>query len=254
MLVVLSPAKKIDVNCNTFAKGSNPQFVEEAEQIIKNLRKFTPAKLSKLMSISPTLAELNYERYLAWNVDHSTSIAKTAVFTFDGEAYSGLDATSFSLKEMDYAQDHLRILSGLYGILKPLDLIHAYRLEMGTKLKLGSKKNLYEFWGNKIVNEVNDILKKQKGKVLVNLASNEYFKVINKKKIEGNIITPVFKDFNNGQYKMVMVYAKKARGMMTSYILKNKIEVVDDLMGFDASGYCYNAAASTENEMVFYRG
>ena len=226
------------------------------------------------MNISPALANLNYERYLNWNVEHSISTSKTAVFVFDGEAYAGLNAFSFSKKELEYAQEHLRILSGLYGILKPLDLIHAYRLEMGTKLKVlartparqshsggerarsggGSKKNLYDFWGDKIGNEVNDILKNQKEKVLVNLASSEYFKVINTKKIHGEIVTPIFKDFNNGHYKVVMVYAKKARGMMAAYILKNKIESIEDIKGFDDSGYCYNADASTKNEMVFLRG
>lgn len=274
MLIVLSPAKKLNLINKNFSKSSTPKFINEAETLINTLRKYKPTKLSQLMNISPALANLNYERYLNWNVDHSISTSKTAIFAFDGEAYAGLDAASFSNKELEYAQKHLRILSGLYGILKPLDLIHAYRLEMGTKLKVpvrtparqihsggekarsggGSKKNLYDFWGDKIGNEVNDILKNHKEKVLVNLASNEYFKVINAKKIQGEIITPIFKDFNNGHYKVVMVYAKKARGMMTAYILKNKIESIEDIKGFDDSGYCYNADASTKNEMVFLRG
>jgi cytoplasmic iron level regulating protein YaaA (DUF328/UPF0246 family) len=253
MLIVLSPAKKINETKQAINDCSTPIFIDEAEKLIKSLRKYSPAKLSKLMSISSGIAELNYERYLNWNIDHSSN-TKPAALSFNGEAYSGLDAASFSSKEVDYAQNHLRILSGLYGVLKPFDLIHAYRLEMGTKLKVGAKKNLYEFWGDKIVNEVNDILKAQKENVLVNLASNEYFKAINKKKLEGEIITPVFKDFNNGKYKTVMVYAKKARGMMTSFIIKNKIEKKEDLKAFDTSGYCYNEAASSGNEIVFYRG
>jgi cytoplasmic iron level regulating protein YaaA (DUF328/UPF0246 family) len=253
MLIVLSPAKKINENKQSFTDCSTPLFIDEAEKLIKSLRKYNPAKLSKLMSISSGIAELNYERYLNWNIDHSSNTTPAAL-SFNGEAYSGLDAALFSSKEMNYAQNHLRILSGLYGVLKPFDLIHAYRLEMGTNLKVGTKKNLYEFWGDKIVNEVNDTLKTQKENVLVNLASNEYFKAINKKKLEGEIITPVFKDFNNGKYKIVMVYAKKARGMMTSFIIKNKIEKKEDLKAFDISGYCYNEAASSDNEIVFYRG
>ena len=142
----------------------------------------------------------------------------------------------------------------MYGLLKPYDLVHPYRLEMGTKLKTGRKNNLYEFWGDKIVDEVNTITSSHKEEIIVNLASNEYFKSINKKKLKAKMITPVFKDFNNGQYKTVMVYAKKARGFMASYIIKNKIEKVNDLIGFDTEGYCYNKEASTENEMVFYRG
>ncbi len=254
MLVVLSPAKKLNLNKQTFAKSSTPQFMNEAKKLIIALRKYKPTQLSKLMSISPVLADLNFERYQSWNPDHTVANSKTAVFAFDGEAYSGLNASSFSKKELEYAQEHLRILSGLYGVLKPLDLIHAYRLEMGTKLKLGKKKNLYEFWDDKITNEINKVLEQQKEKILVNLASNEYFKTINKKKIKAEIITPIFKDFNNGQYKMVMVYAKKARGMMTSYILKNQIEQVEDLKGFDETGYCFNETASTKNELVFYGG
>ena len=254
MLVVLSPAKKLNLTSKNFSISSEPQFINEAERLINTLRKYNPKKLSRLMNISPALADVNYNRYLNWNIDHSFANSKTAVFTFDGEAYTGLNAASFSKKELEYAQEHLRILSGLYGILKPLDLIHAHRLEMGTKLKIGSKKNLYDFWGDKIVNEVNNSLKNQKEKVLVNLASNEYFKSINPKKIQGEIVIPIFKDFNNGKYKVVMVYAKKARGMMAAYILKNKIELIENLKGFNDSGYFYNAAASTKNEFVFLRG
>jgi len=254
MLVVLSPAKKLNLKIKNFPKSSIPQFIEDAETLITTLRKYNPKKLAQLMKISPSLAELNYERYLNWKVEHSITNSKTAVYTFDGEAYTGLNAASFSNNELAYVQDHLRILSGLYGILKPLDLIHAYRLEMGTRLKVGVQKNLYEFWGDKIVNEVNKSFKNHKEKVLLNLASAEYFKVIDTKKIKGEIVTPIFKDFNNGRYKVVMVYAKKARGMMAAYILKNKIELIEDLKGFNESGYCYNAAASKKNELVFLRG
>ena len=253
MLTLLSPAKKLNEENQSIENCSLPIFVADSEKLINSLRKYNSKKLSKLMSISDTLAELNVERYEKWDVNHTKNVSP-AVLTFNGEVYAGLNAILFSKKEKDYAQNHLRILSGLYGILKPYDLIHAYRLEMGTKLKVGRANNLYEFWGDKIMNEINDIVGSQKEKVLVNLASNEYFKSVNKKKLEAKVITPVFKDFNNGQYKTVMVYAKKARGMMASYIIKNKIEKINDLIGFDTAGYCYNAEASKGNEIVFYRG
>ncbi len=254
MLVVLSPAKKLNENHAVLDGGSVPQFVNDASKLINNLKKYSPKKLSKLMSLSDALSELNVERYQNWSVNHNSEKANSAGLIFDGEVYTGLDAANFSKKQMEYAQNNLRILSGLYGILKPLDMVHPYRLEMGTKLKTGRNNNLYEFWGDKIVNEVNELLSDQKERTLVNLASNEYFKVINKKKLKGEIITPMFKDFNNDKYKVVMVYAKKARGMMANYIIKNKIEKVEDLKGFNEAGYCFNAAASTDNELVFLRG
>lgn len=254
MLVLLSPAKKLNENHAVLENATIPQFVDEAEKLINNLRKYSPKKLGKLMSLSDALAELNVERYQSWSKIHNEATAKTAALIFDGEVYSGLAANTFTKKQMEYAQNNLRILSGLYGILKPLDMVHPYRLEMGTKLKTGRKNNLYEFWGDKIVNEVNALLKAQEEPILVNLASNEYFKVINAKKLKGSVVTPVFKDFNNGQYKTVMVYAKKARGMMANYTLKNKLTKVEDLKGFDADGYCFNAAASKGNELVFLRG
>lgn len=254
MLVLLSPAKKLNENHPVKENFTIPQFVDDAEKLINNLKKYTPKKLSKLMSLSDALSELNVGRYQNWQKEHLEKNAKTAGLIFDGEVYTGLDAKSFTKKEMEYAQNNLRILSGLYGLLKPLDLVHPYRLEMGTKLKVGRKNNLYEFWGDKIVDEVNLLLENQKEQTLVNLASNEYFKAVNKNKLQGNIITPVFKDFNNGKYKAVMVYAKKARGMMANYIITNKIEKVEDLKGFDIAGYCFNAAASTDKELVFLRG
>jgi uncharacterized protein len=253
MLTLLSPAKKLNEEELSIENCSLPSYTEDAEKLIQTLRKYNTKKLSKLMEISPALADLNVERYAQWDTNHKKNV-KPAVLTFNGEVYAGLDAISFSKKEKVYAQDNLRILSGLYALLRPYDLIHPYRLEMGTKLKIGRKKNLYEFWGNKIVDEINNMVSNQKENVLVNLASNEYFTSVNKKKLEATVITPVFKDFNNGKYKTVMVYAKKARGMMASFIIKNRIEQVDDLIGFNNAGYCYNADASSGNEMVFYRG
>jgi uncharacterized protein len=254
MLILLSPAKKLDVSGDKPTYFSEPKFTEEAEKLINVLRKYKPAKLSKLMGISPALADLNYLRYQEWEKGHDFKNAKQAILTFTGEVYAGLNASSFSHKEFKYAQDHLRLLSGLYGILKPMDLIHAYRLEMGTKLKNGRKKNLYEFWGDKIVNEINSVTEINKDEAIVNLASNEYFKSVNKKKLATKVITPVFKDFNNGTYKTVMVYAKKARGMMAAFVIENQIEKPADLIAFDTDGYYYNKELSTDAEMVFYRG
>jgi cytoplasmic iron level regulating protein YaaA (DUF328/UPF0246 family) len=253
MLVLLSPAKKLNEEKQFVENCTNPIFIEDAEQLINSLRKYSPKKLGELMKLSPVLAELNVNRYQSWKSNHTSEVIPAALM-FNGEVYAGLNAQSFTALENEEAQNHLRILSGLYGLLKPYDLVHPYRLEMGTKLKTGRKNNLYEFWGDKIVNEVNSITATHKEELIVNLASNEYFKSINKKKLNAKIITPVFKDFNNGQYKTVMVYAKKARGFMASYIIKNKIKHPNDLIGFDTEGYCYNKEASLENELVFYRG
>ena len=253
MLVLLSPAKKLNESAQAIDSCTHPIFIEDAEKLIQSLRQYSPKDLGTLMKLSPALADLNVDRYKSWVPDHTLDVNPAAVM-FNGEVYAGLDAKSFSETEKERAQNQLRILSGLYGILRPYDLVHPYRLEMGTKLKTGTKNNLYEFWGDKIVDEVNAITAIQKEEVVVNLASNEYFKSINKKKLNATVLTPVFKDFNNGQYKTVMVYAKKARGFMAAYIIKNKIEKIDDLIGFDTQGYCYNKEASTAKEIVFYRG
>lgn len=253
MLVVISPAKKLSVEGKKPDWFTAPQFIEHSEKLIKELRKYSPKKLQQLMSISDDLAQLNVERYQQWTTNHDAENTKQALFTFTGEVYAGLNATSFKKNELEYAQQHLRILSGLYGVLKPMDAIHAYRLEMGTKLKIGKKSNLYEFWGDTIVKEINNTLKANNDKVLVNLASNEYFKAVNKKKLATPVITPVFKDFTNGQYKTVMVYAKKARGAMAAFIMKNKIKTIEELTAFDTDGYLFNEEASSPKELVFLR-
>jgi cytoplasmic iron level regulating protein YaaA (DUF328/UPF0246 family) len=253
MLVLLSPAKKLNEEKQFEDNCTITIFAEDSEKLIKSVRKYNSKKLGELMKLSPALSDLNVDRYKNWDLDH-TSDVNPAALMFNGEVYAGLNAKSFSKLEKERAQNHLRILSGLYGLLKPYDLIHPHRLEMGTKLKTGKNNSLYEFWGDKIVDEVNEITSSYKEDILVNLASNEYFKSINRKKLNATVITPVFKDFNNGDYKTVMVYAKKARGFMASYIIKNKIEKIENLIGFDTEGYCYNKDASTESEMVFYRG
>ncbi|MGE0561925.1 MAG: peroxide stress protein YaaA [Flavobacteriales bacterium] len=253
MLILLSPAKKLSITGEKLKKFTLPTQLDKSEQLINELKKYSPKKLQKLMGVSPAIAELNVERYHLWKKEHNQTDSKQAILTFTGEVYSGLDASSLSEKEIDYAQDHLRILSGLYGVLKPLDLMHEYRLEMGTKLKIKKHTNLYGFWGDVIAKELNDILATHKNKTIVNLASTEYFKSVNTKKLKTKIITPIFKDGKNGNYKVVMVYAKKARGMMANYIIKNKINNAEDLIGFNIEGYYFNPKLSTETELVFYR-
>lgn len=254
MLVVISPAKKLDISGEKPEDFTLPVFVNESQKLIHLLKKQSPKKLEKLMGISTQLAELNFQRYNEWMPEHTLKDSKQALLSFTGEVYNGIQASNFSKEDFKEAQKRLRMLSGLYGVLKPMDLMHAYRLEMSTSLKIGTKKNLYEFWGDKITIELNNAMEELKTSTLINLASNEYFKAINKKKLKAEIITPVFKDFNNGTYKTVMVYAKKARGMMASFIIKNKLKNKEELLGFDADGYCFNASASNENELVFYRG
>ena len=253
MLILLSPAKKLSVDGDKLPDFTLPKFTAASYELIKELRKYTPKKLQQLMKVSSDIAELNFERYEKWSENHSLGNSKQAILTFTGEVYNGLNASSFSETDIIYAQDHLRILSGLYGVLKPLDLMHEYRLEMGTKLKYKKFANLYEFWGDKIVNEINETLKIQKNKTIVNLASVEYFKSVNTNKLQANIITPVFKDGKNGDYKIVMMYAKKARGLMANFIIKNQLENPEDIIAFDEEGYYFNPTLSTKNELVFYR-
>ena len=206
------------------------------------------------MSISDDLAQLNSERYANWEGKKElSSTSKQALFAFTGDVYQGLDAKTLSKSSVEYAQDHLVILSGLYGALKPLDLIEPYRLEMGTKLKVGRPNNLYEFWGSQPTELINLQLKNQHEKSIINLASNEYFKVIDLKKLDGELISPVFKDAKNGNYKIISFFAKKARGLMSRYIIENKIAHADELQGFDLEGYRYNSEMSTAEKPVFTR-
>lgn len=233
---------------------SIPDLLEKSEQIVSVLKKKSANSLSKIMSISPKLGQLNYERFQEWNLDKSTENTKQVILAFKGDVYIGMDVQQFSQDDLEYAQEHLRILSGLHGILKPMDLIQAYRLEMGTKLSIRGKKNLYEFWGDLITNSLQDSLNQQGDDILINLASDEYFKSINTKKLKARIVTPVFKDFKNGEYKFLSFYGKKARGMMARYIIKNKVNQVDDLKLFEEDGYFYNDNLSNEDDFVFTRG
>jgi len=254
MILVISPAKTLDYESKLpFEKYSAPSFLEESSRLIDNLRRKSPKKIKELMGLSDKLAALNVERYKNWELPFSPENARQSLYAFKGDVYIGLDAYSFSESDVDYAQEHLRILSGLYGVLKPLDLMQPYRLEMGTKLKNARGKNLYEFWGGRIASALNDELKKMKTQVLVNLASNEYFSAIKKDCVEADIVTPQFLDFKNGKYKMISFFAKKARGMMCSWVIKNKIDDPAKLNEFNEQGYRHCSERSEESTPTFIR-
>ena len=253
MLVVISPAKSLDFDSKPVTKEySQASFLKESRQINTALKKLLPKDLSTLMSISDKLGELNFERNQQWKTPFTPDNAKQAILAFSGDVYQGLDAASFSEREFEVAQRKIRILSGLYGVLKPLDLIQAYRLEMGTKFRIEGSKNLYGFWQDQITKAINNDLS-DLGGPLINLASNEYFKAIDKKKIKSEIITPAFKDLKNGQYKMISFYAKRARGLMSRFIVQNNIEKDEDLRAFDLDGYYYNNELSKDKNWVFTR-
>lgn len=254
MIAIISPAKTLDFESKVQTKKySNPGFLNESEKLIHELRKFKPNEIAKLMSVNDDLANLNVERFLSWERPFKPENAKQALLAFKGQVFVGLDAKSLVESDLLFAQEHLRILSGLYGVLKPLDLIQAYRLEMGTKLKNPKGKNLYEFWGTKLADFINKELSKHKEKTLINLASNEYFKAIKPKTIQGEIITPVFKESRGADFKVITVYAKTARGLMSRFMIKNRIQNTEDLKAFDMDGYLFNQDLSTETEWVFTR-
>lgn len=254
MITVLSPAKTLDFETNvTTSVSSTPMFSKEPQQLIKKLSSLSRKNVSDLMHLSEKLTDLNYQRYKMWTPKPEDDLVRQAALMFKGEVYVGLDAYSLTEEDIEFGQNTLRILSGLYGYLKPMDTIQAYRLEMGTKLKVGRADNLYAFWDVKIANAINADLVNHDHKVLVNLASNEYFKAANAKKIEYPIITPVFKDFKNGNYKVISFFAKKARGLMSGWMVRNRITDPKDLVLFAEEGYAYNDLMSTENEMVFTR-
>jgi len=255
MLIVISPAKTLNMEVPAPSDFyTTPQYLEKSQQIINTIKKKNIKKLEELMGISTQLAQLNYERFQKWHYPYTPYEAKQAVFAFRGDVYTGIDIDTFSTEQLVYTQDHLRILSGLYGVLKPMDLILPYRLEMGTHLSVGRKKNLYEFWDHLITDDVKKAITSQNDDILINLASNEYYKSIDKKKLNAQIITPVFKDFKNGQYKMISFFAKKARGMMSRFILQNKLTKVEDLKHFEEEGYFFNDKLSTETSPTFTRG
>lgn len=254
MLTLLSPAKTLDFETEVNSDiHSRPVFVEDSELLVQDLKKLTSEQISRLMKISSQLGELNASRYQRWDTPFTRSHAKQAVMAFKGDVYTGLQAETFNPDDIAYAQSHLRILSGLYGVLKPMDLIQAYRLEMGTKFENPRGRNLYAFWGDKVTHQLNSEIKALGSSALVNLASNEYFKVVKPKLLEARVISPVFKDYKNGEYKIISFFAKKARGLMASYIIKNQITNVEGLKGFSADGYQFDSASSSENELLFKR-
>lgn len=254
MLFVLSPAKSLnDTPLPDTLAHSTPVFTREAAELIVLLREQSPQQIAALMGISDKLASLNVGRYAMWSKKHTPGNAKQALLTFDGDVYDGLDAGSLSAAQLDWAQQHLCILSGLYGALRPLDLMQPYRLEMGTAFANTRGKNLYEFWGDIITDLLNDTLAQAGSNILVNLASQEYFKSVNTKKLKARLITPVFKDEKNGKYKIISFYAKRARGLMVRYAAEHHITDPEMLKNFDYEGYAFNAAASNESEWVFMR-
>ena len=254
MLVVISPAKNLDYESPLPTEQfTQPVLLNEAQRLIDRCVKLAPHEIGSLMSISDKLSDLNARRYAEWQQPFTPDNARQAMFAFNGDVYTGLEASSLSPQDIEFAQSHLRILSGLYGLLKPLDLMQAYRLEMGTKLDTERGKNLYEFWGDIITNHLNDALAEQGDNVLVNLASNEYFKSVKKKNLNAEIYTPVFKDQKNGQYKVISFFAKKARGLMARYIMQNQVSEVAQLQAFDSAGYRFSEELSKGTELVFLR-
>lgn len=254
MLILVSPAKTLDFeSAPLIADNTQPQFLDHSQELIDQLKKMPATKVGKLMHISDKLATLNADRYKTWKQPLKPGKAKQSIFAFQGDVYIGLAASTMKKRDLQFAQKHLRILSGLYGVLRPLDLMLPYRLEMGTKLVNKRGQNLYHFWGDNVTDSLNDELAEQKSPIVVNLASNEYFKVVNKHKLTTDLISPVFKDKKNGEYKLISFFAKKARGMMARYIIDNRINKADDLKGFDTAGYKYSKKLSTEKEPVFTR-
>jgi cytoplasmic iron level regulating protein YaaA (DUF328/UPF0246 family) len=256
MLIVISPAKSLDFEASPISEvHTTPEFLEDSQLLIKKLKKLSPKKIGKLMSISPALSDLNYERYQTWNLPFDTNNSKQCLEAFRGDVYRGMAAETFTQEDFNYSQKHLRILSGLYGLLKPLDLIQPYRLEMGTRFAVTPKKsNLYKFWDTKITEAVNKAVAESGNNILINLASNEYYKAVQPKLVEGTIITPQFKDMKNGEYKAIMTFAKLARGYMSAFIIKNRLTEPEQLKAFDTEGYVYNENESEGNDWVFTRG
>jgi cytoplasmic iron level regulating protein YaaA (DUF328/UPF0246 family) len=253
MKIVLSPAKSLDFESKLpTTLSSQPQFLDTAIKINMKMSRMSKKEVSKLMGISDKLAELNYGRYKDFQEEHNKENSRPAIYAFNGDVYTGMDAYTLPIEKLDALQDKLRILSGLYGVLKPLDLIQPYRLEMGTNVGLNSKKNLYDIWQKKITDSLNKEMEKEE--IFINLASNEYYKAVNQKELKAKVITPVFKDFNNGKLKIVSFFAKKARGSMVRYIIDKNVESIEEIKGFDYEGYKFSDNETKNNtELVFTR-
>ena len=253
LVTIISPAKKLDYSpIEKNLDSTVPGLLAHSNELIKYLKSLNPQEVSSLMGLSDKLGALNYERFQEWETPFTKSNSKQAILAFKGDVYQGLDAESLSETELIWAQKHVRILSGLYGVLKPLDLMQAYRLEMGTKFPTNRGKNLYEFWNSIITDELNRTFSSKKA-TLLNLASNEYFKSINSSELKANVITPIFMDRKNGKYKIISFFAKKARGLMTRYVIKNQIEDIADIQNFEEGGYSFKKEMSEDNKPVFCR-
>ena len=252
MKLVLSPAKSLDFESNLpTPKTTESCFLVESERINKLLKKKSPKALSKLMHVSDNLGQLNYERNQEWSLPFTSDNARPAVYAFNGDVYRGLDAYSIDIKKLDKVEDTVRIISGLYGILKPLDLIQPYRLEMGTKFPVGKNKNLYELWRKKVTQSLNDEL--EEDELFLNLASNEYFKAIDTKSLKVPVITINFKEFKDGKYKTIAIFAKLARGLMTRFIIDTDAKTIDDIKAFNLENYGFSEELSSESELIFTR-
>tara|TARA_R110002049_G_scaffold3795_5_gene27614 strand:- start:90149 stop:90907 length:759 start_codon:yes stop_codon:yes gene_type:complete len=252
MKLVISPAKSLDFETELPTENTTEaQFLKESERLNTLLKKKSAKSLSKLMSISDALGQLNYERNQSWKLPFTKENARPSIYAFNGDVYRGLDAYTIPKEKIESAQNTVRILSGLYGLLKPLDLIQPYRLEMGTKLAVGKNKNLYEFWKKSITKALNDEL--EADELFLNLASNEYFKAVDTKALKVQVITANFKDFKNGEYKIISFFAKEARGLMARYIIDENAKTLDDLKGFNYGGYSFSDTMSTETDLMFIR-
>lgn len=255
MLICISPAKTLDYATPPVTdRYTKPGFLDQSAELIAELRNYSSLDIAELMKLSVKLSDLNFDRYEAWREEVDTSTGKQAVLAMKGDVYTGLDAETLSQEDLDYAQDHLRILSGLYGLLRPLDLMRPYRLEMGTKLKNEKGKDLYAFWGSTITEALNKAMAEQGDDVLINLASNEYFKSVKPKQVAGRVITPQFKENKNGNYKILGVYAKRARGLMSRFIIQNRLETPDHIKDFTEDGYVFNPDLTQGDQWVFTRG
>lgn len=254
MLLLLSPAKKLDYDSPLPERAhTQPLFTTDAEKLIGILRTKSADDVGAMMSISPNLAELNVQRYAEWQPSFDTGNSRQAVLAFNGDVYEGLDAKQLTAEQLDWAQDHVAILSGLYGVLRPLDLMRPYRLEMGTKLNNPSGTTLYAFWGDRIAKYLNERQAGVKQPVVINLASDEYFKAVDKKALNARLVQCVFQEYKDGVYKIVSFYAKRARGLMARYAIEHKAANPEDLQNFDAEGYAYDADASSGDKLVFRR-
>jgi len=255
MIILMNSSKTLNFEQPThLSKHTIPEFLEDCELLVSDLRKLSVSAFAGLMGVSENLATLNVRRYKNWRTSPGGANAKQALLAFKGDIYAAMDVDRYKMKTIDFAQKHLRILSGLYGILRPLDLIQPYRLEMATKLATDRGKDLYRFWGTRINASLNEMLKREKSGVLVNLASAEYFKAAKPKLLRADVITPVFKEYKDPSYRVVAIYAKKARGLMCDYIIQNRITRVEDLQSFNLDGYRFAPVLSSQKDWVFTRG